>query len=167
MNRWLDRGVDGFRMDVISLLAKASAVAGWNGKRLCVSRVFCVPAQAARLSAGNAKGVLLTGGTVCVWGKPALLPHRTSFRGRRRAELDMLFQFDVMDMDGGETSADARPFDLMRLKQIISAWQAAIGWNTLFWQSRSAAPGLPGLAVRGQRRCTGGAPHVLPLPCIS
>lgn len=38
-----------------------------------------------------------------------------------------------MDMDGAGSKWDAIPFDLMKFKEIISAWQQAIDWNTLFW----------------------------------
>lgn len=65
----------------------------------------------------------------------------TSFVNTRNAnsvvgdarELDLLFQFDIMDMDGAGSKWDAIPFDLMKFKEIISAWQQAIDWNTLFW----------------------------------
>lgn len=48
-------------------------------------------------------------------------------------ELDLIFQFDLMDMDGDGSKWDAIPFDLMRFKKIINDWQHAIDWNTLFW----------------------------------
>lgn len=134
MNRWLDRGADGFRMDVISLLAKHPQLPDGTGSGYVFSPEYF--AFQPRLH-----DYLREMRRACFDGRDCMCVGETSFVTTQNAgsvvddgrELDMLFQFDVMDMDGGETKWDARPFDLMRFKQIISAWQTAIGWNTLFW----------------------------------
>ena len=134
MNRWLDRGVDGFRMDVISLLAKDPQLPDGTGSGYIFSPKYF--AFQPRLH-----DYLREMRRECFDGRDCMCVGETSFVTTQNAgsvvddgrELDMLFQFDVMDMDSGETKWDARPFDLMWFKQIISAWQAAIGWNTLFW----------------------------------
>ena len=134
MNRWLDRGADGFRMDVISLLAKDPQLPDGTGSGYVFSPEYF--AFQPRLH-----DYLREMRRACFDGRDCMCVGETSFVTTQNAgsvvddgrELDMLFQFDVMDMDSGETKWDARPFDLMRFKQIISAWQAAIGWNTLFW----------------------------------
>ena len=134
MNRWLDRGVDGFRMDVISLLAKHPQLPDGTGSGYMFSPEYF--AFQPRLH-----DYLREMRRACFDGRDCMCVGETSFVTTQNAgsvvddgrELDMLFQFDVMDMDSGETKWDARPFDLMQFKQIISAWQAAIGWNTLFW----------------------------------
>lgn len=134
MNRWLDRGADGFRMDVISLLAKHPQLPDGKGSGYVFSPEYF--AFQPRLH-----DYLREMRRACFDGRDCMCVGETSFVTTQNAgsvvddgrELDMLFQFDVMDMDGGETKWDARPFDLMRFKQIISAWQTAIGWNTLFW----------------------------------
>ena len=134
MNRWLDRGVDGFRMDVISLLAKHPQLPDGKGSGYVFSPEYF--AFQPRLH-----DYLQEMRRACFDRRDCMCVGETSFVTTQNAgsvvddgrELDMLFQFDVMDMDSGETKWDARPFDLMQFKQIISAWQAAIGWNTLFW----------------------------------
>mgnify|MGYP000189249331 FL=1 len=134
MNRWLDRGVDGFRMDVISLLAKHPQLPDGKGSGYVFSPEYF--AFQPRLH-----DYLREMRRACFDGRDCMCVGETSFVTTQNAgsvvddgrELDMLFQFDVMDMDSGETKWDVRPFDLMQFKQIISAWQAAIGWNTLFW----------------------------------
>ena len=134
MNRWLDRGADGFRMDVISLLAKHPQLPDGKGSGYVFSPEYF--AFQPRLH-----DYLREMRRECFDGRDCMCVGETSFVTTQNAgsvvddgrELDMLFQFDVMDMDSGETKWDARPFDLTRFKQIISAWQAAIGWNTLFW----------------------------------
>ena len=134
MNRWLDRSVDGFRMDVISLLAKHPQLPDGKGSGYVFSPEYF--AFQPRLH-----DYLREMRRACFDGRDCMCVGETSFVTTQNAgsvvddgrELDMLFQFDVMDMDSGETKWDARPFDLTRFKQIISAWQVAIGWNTLFW----------------------------------
>ena len=48
-------------------------------------------------------------------------------------ELDLLFQFDCMDLDGRDGKWNVIPFDLKKFKQLLVRWQEAIDWNTLFW----------------------------------
>ena len=48
-------------------------------------------------------------------------------------EMDLLFQFDIVEMDGEGGKWNVNPFDLSRFKKIINDWQHAIDWNTLFW----------------------------------
>lgn len=48
-------------------------------------------------------------------------------------ELDMIFQFDLMDVDGGESKWDLQAFDLIKFKEIVARWQKTLDWNTLFW----------------------------------
>ena len=48
-------------------------------------------------------------------------------------ELDLLFQFDFMDLDGRDGKWNVIPFDLKKFKQLLVRWQEAIDWNTLFW----------------------------------
>ena len=168
MNRWLDRGADGFRMDVISLLAKDPQLPDGTGSGYMFSPKYF--AFQPRLH-----DYLREMRRECFDGRDCMCVGETSFVTTQNTgsvvddgrELDMLFQFDVMDMDSGETKWDARPFDLMRFKQIISAWRAAIGGTRCSGATMISRALSPGLAVRGQRRCEGGALHVLPLPCIS
>lgn len=134
MNRWLDRGVDGFRMDVVSLLAKDPQFPDGTGN----GYVFSPEYFAFQPKLHN---YLQEMRVECFDGRDCMCVGETSFVTTENAgsvvndgrELDLLFQFDVMDMDSGETKWDTQPFDLMRFKQVISAWQMAIGWNTLFW----------------------------------
>ena len=47
----------------------------------------------------------------------------------------MIFQFDLMDVDGGESKWDLRAFDLIKFKEIVARWQKTLDWNTLFWDN--------------------------------
>lgn len=134
INRWLDRGVDGFRMDVISVLAKDPALPGGKGEGYVFSPEYFAFQPKLHDYLREMRGK-------CFAGRDCMCVGETSFVNTKNAnsvvgdgrELDMLFQFDVMDMDGEGCKWNTVPFDLRRFKQIISDWQQAIDWNTLFW----------------------------------
>lgn len=137
MNRWFDKGVDGFRMDVISLLAKAPGLPdggdGTDGGYVFSSEQF---AFQPRLH-----DYLREMRQRCFDGRDCMCVGETSFVNTQNAnsvvgdgrELDMLFQFDIMDIDGAGSKWDVIPFDLGRFKELVVSWQGAIDWNTLFW----------------------------------
>jgi len=134
INRWFDKGVDGFRMDVISVIAKDPALPDGEGKGYVFSPEYFAfqPKLHEYLREMRRK---------CFDGRDCMCVGETSFVNTQNAnsvvgdgrELDLLFQFDIMDMDGAGSKWDAIPFDLARFKEIVAAWQQAIDWNTLFW----------------------------------
>ena len=134
MNRWFDRGVDGFRMDVISLLAKAPGLPDGKGE----GYVFAPEAFAFQHKLHE---YLREMRQRCFDGRDCMCVGETTFVNTENAnsvladgrELDLLFQFDIMDIDGRDGKWNVIPFDLVRLKQIVARWQEAIDWNTLFW----------------------------------
>ena len=134
MNRWFDRGVDGFRMDVISLLAKAPGLPDGKGE----GYVFAPEAFAFQPKLHE---YLREMRQRCFDGRDCMCVGETTFVNTENAnsvladgrELDLLFQFDIMDIDGRDGKWNVIPFDLVRLKQIVARWQETIDWNTLFW----------------------------------
>lgn len=134
INRWFDKGVDGFRMDVISIIAKDPALPDGAGDGYVFSPEYFAfqPKLHEYLREMRQK---------CFDGRNCMCVGETSFVNTQNAnsvvgdgrELDLLFQFDIMDMDGVGSKWDPIPFDLTKFKKIISAWQQAIDWNTLFW----------------------------------
>ncbi|MFI1388038.1 alpha-glucosidase [Streptomyces griseoaurantiacus] len=144
MRWWLDRGVDGFRMDVINMISKDPALpdgrvsdrgvfpdgaAGYvNGPRVheflqeMHERVFA--GRDAVLTVGEMPGVTI---------EEAVL-----FTDPRRRELDMVFQFDHVWADRGDDPWQLVPLKLTRLKAILGRWQAGLaerGWNSLYWNN--------------------------------
>ena len=134
INRWLDKGVDGFRMDVISLIAKASGLPDGDGEGYVFSEQYF--AFQPKLH-----DYLREMRQACFAGRDCMCVGETTFVTTRNAnsvvgdgkELDLLFQFDIMDIDGENGKWNVIPFELRKLKQIVAAWQEAIDWNTLFW----------------------------------
>jgi oligo-1,6-glucosidase len=60
------------------------------------------------------------------------------FTNPDRAELDMVFQFEHVDLDHGATKWDVHPLRLIDLKASFGRWQAGLadeGWNSLYWNN--------------------------------
>ncbi|WP_062287701.1 alpha-glucosidase [Demequina phytophila] len=145
MNWWLDRGVDGFRMDVINLISKVLPLRDGEPLPGGLGNGFplyaCGPRNHEFLQemhrevfAGRAGRFLTVGETPGATVDDAVL-----FTDPERAEVDMVFQFEHVDVDHGPLGKfDPQPLDLVRLKAILGRWQAALadrGWNSLYWDN--------------------------------
>jgi oligo-1,6-glucosidase len=150
MMRWrLDRGVDGFRMDVINFISKASGADGSlpdgpvafgpygdpaphtvNGPRL---HEF-LQEMHHEVFDGRRGALLLVGETPGATVEDGLL-----FTDPDRHELDMVFTFEHVDLDHGPNGRfDPKPLDLRDLKAVLGRWQtglADVGWNALYWNN--------------------------------
>ncbi|MBB3660769.1 oligo-1,6-glucosidase [Rhizobium sp. BK650] len=128
MNWWLERGIAGFRMDVIDYI----------GKQVDQAIVTDGPHLHAYLHEMNratfgSRDVLTVGETWSATPGSALL-----YSGPDREELSMIFQFEHVTQQWDEIYGKwrSRPFDLIKLKSVLSKWQYALaddGWNALFW----------------------------------
>jgi oligo-1,6-glucosidase len=128
MNWWLDRGIAGFRMDVIDLIGKqVDAGITSDGAHL-----HDYLQEMNRETFGH-RDVLTVGETWSATPGSALL-----YSGRDRGELSMIFQFEHVTQRWDETFGKwrSKPFDLVALKAAFTKWQHALsqdGWNSLFW----------------------------------
>ncbi|WP_442860282.1 alpha-glucosidase [Arthrobacter sp. zg-Y919] len=142
MNWWLDRGVDGFRMDVINFISKDPALPDgvvdssgiWgDGAPHFVSgpRIHEFLQEMHREVFETRTGQYLTvGETPGVTLDQALL-----FTDPRRHELDMVFQFEHVSLDQGADKFEYRPLALPELKTSWNRWQRGLadtGWNSLY-----------------------------------
>ncbi|MFG6113885.1 alpha,alpha-phosphotrehalase [Halobacillus sp. MO56] len=141
MSFWAEKGVDGFRLDVINLISKNQAfpdddgsVAPGDGRKYYTDgpRVHEYMQEMNREVFG--KYDLLTVGEM----SSTTIDHCILYTRPERKELSMTFNFHHLKVDypNGEkwTVAD---FDFYELKKILSTWQkemnAGKGWNALFW----------------------------------
>jgi oligo-1,6-glucosidase len=145
MRRWLDRGVDGFRMDVINLISKDPALS--DGTVLagspyapalphvnCGPRIHEFVAEMHREVFAGREDRLLTVGEM----PGVTIDEARLFTNPDRAELDMVFQFEHVDLDHGATKWDVHPLRLIDLKASFGRWQAGLadeGWNSLYWNN--------------------------------
>lgn len=145
MRWWLDRGVDGFRMDVINVISKYTAlpdgpvVAGvWgDGSRFYTDgpRVHEFLQEMHReVFEGRSDRLLTVGETPGVTLEEAL-----RYTDPARREVDMVFQFEHVGLDHGPGGKfDPKPLRLTDLKATFGRWQAGLaetGWNSLYWDN--------------------------------
>jgi len=128
INWWLDRGIGGFRMDVIDLIGKEidNKIVG-NGPRL-----HPLIQDMHQKSFGN-YDVLTVGET---WGANPEIAELYS--DPERKELSMIFQFEHMTLDWDYLGKwKPKPLDFIKLKEVFSKWQTELtnGWNSLFWNN--------------------------------
>ncbi|MEU9291402.1 alpha-glucosidase [Streptomyces sp. NPDC048275] len=145
MRWWLDRGVDGFRMDVINAISKAPGLPDGevrNGSRygdgsphyLCGPRIHEFLQEMHReVFAGRTERILTIGEMPGV-----TVDQAKRFTDPERREVDMVFQFEHVGLDRGEGRFDVRPLRLTDLKASLGAWQDGLnstGWNSLYWNN--------------------------------
>lgn len=148
MNWWVDRGVDGFRMDVINFVSKTVPLADGpvtspDGLSYDASLVTDGPRMHEFLkemntAVGIAERDLFTVGE---------MPMVTVDQARRYTaddsrELGMVFQFEHMSLDQGSgdlaSKWDVKPLHLPDLKANLARWQVGLadaGWNSLYWNN--------------------------------
>lgn len=142
---WIARGVDGFRFDVLNLISKVPGLpdgdtlpgSAWgDGTPHYTSgpRVHEFVAELTEAILGASPEVLLTIGEM-----PGVsVTDGVLFTDPARRELDMVFQFDHVDLDRGVTKFNIRPFDLVALKEVFARWQDGLGnrgWNSQYWSN--------------------------------
>lgn len=142
MRWWLDRGVDGFRLDVINHVSKDPRLPDGqplpgghlgdgsphfvSGPRIHeflqeMRREVIAPRENPPLMIGEMPG--------------ATVDEAVRFTNPARGELDMVFTFEHLQLDHGVDKWDTKPLDLRELKASLGRWQAGLadaGWNSLY-----------------------------------
>jgi oligo-1,6-glucosidase len=162
MRWWLDRGVDGFRMDVIDMISKDTSLPdtqprpgspyGYGGRHfICGPRNHeFLQEMYADVFARRDAHVLTVGEMPDVTIHEAVL-----FTDPARRELDMVFQFEHVELDMGADRYDPRPLLLTKLKASLGAWQAGLagrGWNSLYWGNHDQPRSLSRFGDDGKHR---------------
>lgn len=130
INWWMDRGIGGFRLDVIDQIAKEpDQHITSNGPRL---HEFLRELSAKTFQRGN----IVTVGEA--WG--ANTENAKLYSNPDGSELSMVFQFEHITLDQlpGKEKWDLCPLELGKLKNVFEKWQKELyrcGWNSLFWNN--------------------------------
>ena len=148
MRFWLDRGVDGFRMDVINMISKPWLPDGSLPQAAVVRDGFLQPGFALSCNGPRLleflremrEQVLDHYDTITVGEAPmATVVQGQELTNADTAALNMLFQFEHMDVDslGGHINGKwaLKPLHLPDLTGSMSRWQDALagnGWNSLY-----------------------------------
>ncbi|WP_339308341.1 alpha-glucosidase [Paenibacillus sp. FSL R5-0519] len=131
INWWIDKGVGGFRLDVIDLIGKEpDAKITGNGPNL-----HKYIRELSKETFQNAEDLLTVGET---WGAtPEIAKLYSNPDG---SEFSMVFQFEHISLDEQEGKGKwaLKPLDVLELKKVLSKWQTELGgeaWNSLFWNN--------------------------------
>ena len=143
MNWWLDKGVDGFRLDVINYIGKnpefPDGVIGKVGLGDFVPYAVNLPISHDYIKEMNSQvwhnreGILTVGETPFASTDDAV-----QYSCLDNTELNMVFQFEHMDLDNAEDGSkwSDRRIPLLELKRSFSNWQRKLygkAWNSLYW----------------------------------
>lgn len=141
MTWWCDKGIDGFRMDVISMISKTEEmpdgeVTDFYGDY----SPYCVhgPNIHRYLKEMNER-VLSKYDIMTVGETPGVTTELAKqYAGEDTNELNMVFQFEHVDNHGKYGKWDDKKWQLTKLKAILSRWQMDLygkAWNSLFWDN--------------------------------
>ena len=134
MKFWLDKGIDGFRMDVCNLFSKAEGLPD-IGEEGPEGIYMNGPKIHDYLHEMN-KEVLSKYDIMTVGETPGVSPkHARDYVGEDRDELNMVFHFELMDLPNASDKFYKKPYKLTDIKNIFMKWYDGlenIGWNSLF-----------------------------------
>jgi glycosidase len=130
MNFWIEKGIKGFRFDVIDLIAKEI------DKNIIANGPLLHPyLKEMYQEVLEGKGIVTVGETGGADVSQALL-----YSAPDEKELSMVFSFEHIALDEvpGKQKWDLKPLDLADLKRVFSNYQYGLtnkGWNSLFWNN--------------------------------
>lgn len=161
VNRWLDKGVDGFRMDVINYISKEEGLPQGNetiGKLMGypgIERYYYGPRlhqylREIREKAFEPHGAFSVGETPGLGMKMSQL-----VTGEERKELDMVFSFDHLETPGHARFEDYE-YDLNYLRDYMIDWMENYGnncWMSLFYNNHDNPRMISKITKDASRHC--------------
>lgn len=149
MRFWLDKGIDGFRMDVITLISKDPAYPDGpviQNKAYGSYYAGCASGPRVHEFLQEMNREVLSHYDIMTVGEA---PHTSSteamaYTGKDSKELNMVFQFDHMHLDYDENGKYAKNrVRLTDLKKVFGDWDEKMrlcnGWNSLYWSNHDQA----------------------------
>lgn len=162
MHWWLKKGIDGFRMDVINMLSKVpglpDAPVTAAGPYQFPGQYICNGPRLLEFLQEMKRKVLSKYDTFTVGETPlATTEHAVDITHEETGHLNMLFQFEHMDLDSGHASGkwSLKQLDLLDLKRVMSRWQKDLqdkGWNSLYLSNHDQPRAVSRFGDDGQYR---------------
>ncbi|MDO4670424.1 MAG: alpha-glucosidase [Aerococcus sp.] len=159
MRYWFDLGIDGFRMDVISLISKRPDYPNAGKEYAYTKRYYAGASNGPRVheflhemheQVLKDYDVMTVGETPNTNSEQAQL-----YTFPEREELDMVFHFDHMHLDYGKYGKFSTVrFKLSDLKRTLTEWQNQLdqGWNSLYWSNHDQPRAVTRFGDEGEYR---------------
>ena len=140
MRWWLDKGIDGFRMDVINMISKTPGLpdvpASGRDRYQYGGQYFLHGPRLMEFLHEMQQHALAGHDVLTVGETPGTSPQQASeLTNEESGVLSMVFQFEHMGLDGGESKWQVKPWSLLELKQVMTRWQKGLegrGWNSVY-----------------------------------
>ena len=143
MTWWCDKGIDGFRMDVISMISKQEGLPDMptNGAPYASCNLGCCNGPHVHEYLREMRQKVLSKYDLLTVGECAgvTIDQAKQYANAQGTELNMVFQFEHVDLDGGDAVTgkwSSRKMDLVALKKLLSRWQNeldGVAWNSLYF----------------------------------
>lgn len=137
---WIEKGIRGFRFDVINLVSKPERYEDdleGDGRRFYTDgpKMHTYLKELCRDSGITEKGLLTVGEM-----SSTSLESCVGYTNPKEQELSMSFSFHHLKVDYKDQKKwELQPFDFQALKDILNRWQTGMeeadGWNALFWNN--------------------------------
>ncbi len=156
MRFWLDRGVAGFRCDVINVIYKNSYADGKPGLVLAGKEHYMSTEgnheilKALRRDVMDNYDAFTVGETVMVD-----IPKAYELCDKSRGELDMVFSFEHMECDQIGVKWLKVPFRPRRLMKALTKWQTGLEWNTCYLENHDQPRSVTRFVKGGEYRKLG------------
>lgn len=141
MRWWCDKGIDGFRMDVISMISKTAEMPDGEINGLYGDYgPYCVHGPNVHKYLREMNELVLSGYDIMTVGEtPGVTTELAKqYAGEDAHELNMVFQFEHVEGDGKYGKWTDEKMPLTTLKKTLSRWQRELygqAWNSLFWDN--------------------------------
>lgn len=141
MTWWCDKGIDGFRMDVISMISKTKEMPDGDIHGLYGDFApYCVHGPNVHKYLKEMNEQVLSKYDIMTVGETSgVTPEQAKlYAGEDSNELNMVFQFEHVESDGKYGKWTDQKLPLTDLKEIMSRWQTELydkAWNSLFWDN--------------------------------
>ena len=144
MTWWLDKGIDGFRMDVISLISKKPDFPDGetHGGLYGDLAPFCIHGPNVHNYLREMNQKVLSHYNIMTVGEATgvTIDEAIKYAGYESKELNMVFQFEHLEnlISGEYGKWSDKHFSLVDLKKVMDKWQKGLegkAWNCLFWSN--------------------------------
>ncbi|GGA31053.1 glycoside hydrolase family 13 protein [Paenibacillus physcomitrellae] len=138
MKFWLDKGVDGFRMDVINVISKAEGLPSNGTAPLADGGRYYINGPHIHEYLHEMNSEVLSKYSIMTVGEmPGVtVEEAKKYTAEDREELQMVFQFEHMNVDSGPGGKwDVAEWTLPQLREVLDKWQLGLaeeGWNSLY-----------------------------------